>query len=67
MFYPAKTSQELRMYSRSKTPPLKQREREKDTVVYQLSTPRKVKKSVKRLTRDTGKAAKNIEKNIVKT
>ena len=60
VIYPAKASQELRMCSKSKTTPLKQQEG-KDTVLYQISTPRKVKKSLKSLTRGIGKAAKNIQ------
>ena len=60
VIYPAKASQEFRMHSKSKTTPLKQQE-EKDTVLYQISTPRKVKKSLKSLTRGVGKAAKNIQ------
>ena len=57
VIYPAKASQEFRMHSKSKTTPLKQQE-EKDTVLYQISTPRKVKKSLKSLTRGIGKPAK---------
>ena len=60
VIYPAKASREFRMRSKSKTTLLKQQEG-KDTVLYQISTPRKVKKSRKSLTRGTGKAAKNTQ------
>ena len=62
VIYPAKTSQdqEFRMRSKSKTTPLKQQQ-EKDTVLYQISTPRKIKKSLKSKTRGIGKTVKNIK------
>lgn len=57
--YPAKTSKEFTMHSRSKTSPLKKQEQEIDKVFYQLSTPRKMKKSktLKSLTRNKEKVA----------
>ena len=60
VIYPAKASQEFRMRSKSKKTLLKQQEG-KDTVLYQISTPRKVNKTLKSLTRGIGKAAKNIQ------
>ena len=60
VIYPEKASQVFRMRSKSKTTLLKQQEG-KDTVLYQISTPRKLKKSLKSLTRGIGKAAKNIQ------
>ena len=60
VIYPAKASQESRIRSKRKTTPLKQQEG-KDTVLYQISTPRKVKESLKSLTRGTGKETKNIQ------
>ena len=53
MIYPAKRSQGLRRHSSNETPLLVQ-EKEKDTVVHQLSTPRRVKKSLKSLPRGVG-------------
>ena len=60
MIYPAKRSQGLRRRSSSETPLLVQ-EKEKDTDVHQLSTPRRVKKSLKSLPRGVGKAANTIK------
>ena len=60
MIYPAKRSQGLRRRSSSETPLLLQ-EKEKDTVVHQLSTPRRVKKSLKSLPRGVGKATNTIK------
>ena len=61
VIYPAKASQEFRMRSKSKTTPLKQ-QTGNDIVLYQISTPRKVKKLLKSLTRGIEKAAKNIQR-----
>ena len=75
MIYAAKRSQGLGP-STSETPSSVQ-EREKDTIIHQLSTPRGVKKSQKSLPwgvkksprslpRDVGKAANNLTSNIIK-
>ena len=59
MVYPAKRSQGLKR-SRGETP-LSVQEEEKDRIVHQLSTSRGVKKSLKSLPRNVGKAVNSIK------
>ena len=65
MIYPAKRSQGLRRW-RNETP-LSVHEEEKDTIVHQLSTPRRVKKwSLKSLPRGVKRPLKSLPRGIGK-
>ena len=64
MIYPAKRSQGLRP-STSETP-LSVHEEEKDTIVYHLSKPREVKKSLKSLPREVKKSLKPLPRGVGK-
>ena len=64
MIYPAKRSQGLRP-STSETP-LSVQEEENDTIVHHLSTPRKIKKSLKSLPRGLKKSLTSLPKGVRK-